>query len=157
MELVNEEMDEMSGAYQREIDSIENEIAGINQKLERLYNAIETGNVDLSDLGPRIRELRSRQEKLMARRAEIQVLSSDRQVQLANPEIVATYVDDMYTLLNESSIAERRAFVKSFIKDVRVKDDQIVLTYTIPLSPKGASQETMGVLSTIQDGGRYWI
>ena len=68
MVTIKEGLDEMSGVYQREIDSIETEIAGINQKLERFYDAIETGNVDLSDLGPRIRELRSRQEKLMARR-----------------------------------------------------------------------------------------
>lgn len=154
IELVNEEMDEASKSYQLEIENVENDIISINRRLERLYDAIETGNVNLSDLGPRIRELRSRQEKLMARKAEVLAFLSDRRVQLASPEIVAEYVEDLQNLLNESSLAERKAFIKSFVKDVSVKDDEVLVTYTIPLSSEGMPQEKMEVLPTVQYGGR---
>ena len=32
----------------------------------------------------------------------------------------------------------------------------MLLTYTMPLSPRGISGEKVGVLSTVQYGGRYW-
>ena len=81
----------------------------------------------------------------------------DRRVELASPEIVKSYVDDLRNLLNNSSLAERRAFIRSFVEEVKVTGDEVLLTYTMPLSPKGISEEKVGVLSTVQYGGRYWI
>lgn len=51
--------------------------------LERLYDAIETGKLDLDDVVIRIRELRSRQDQLQARRIEIESQMSDRKVELS--------------------------------------------------------------------------
>ena len=82
---------------------------------------------------------------------------SDRRVELASPEIVRSYVDDLRNLLNNSSLAERRAFIRSFVKEVKVTGDEVLLTYTMPLSPRRVSEEKVGVLSTVQYGGRYWI
>ena len=37
------------------------------------------------------------------------------------------------------------------------KIQEVLLTYTMPLSPIGISEEKeVGVLSTVQYGGRYW-
>ncbi|MFC1957028.1 hypothetical protein ACFLVY_01885, partial [Chloroflexota bacterium] len=109
----------------------------------------------LDDLALRIHELRNRQEKLQARRVQIESYLSDRRVELASPEIVRTYVDDLRNLLNNSSLAERRAFIRSFVKEVKVTGDKVLLTYTMPLSSR-VSEEKVGVLSTVQYGGRYW-
>ena len=70
-----------------------------------------------------------------------------RQAELASLETVTSYVDDLRTLLNESSLAERKSFIRSFVKEVRVTGNEVLLTYTIPLPPTGISQETTGVLS----------
>ncbi len=129
--------------------------AGVS-RLERLYDAIETGKINLDDLAPRIHDLRNRQEKLQARKVQIQSFLSDRRVELASPEIVESYVDDLRNLLNNSSLAKRRAFIRSFVKDVKVTGDQVSLTYTMPLPPTGVSEENVGVLSTVQYGGQYW-
>jgi hypothetical protein len=40
-------------------------------RLERLYDAVETGKIPLADLAPRIRDLRQRQEKLQAQKVQI--------------------------------------------------------------------------------------
>jgi len=71
---------------------------------------------------------------------------------LASPEIVRSYADDLHDLLNRSSLAERR---KSFIKEVKVTEKEVSLTYTIPLTTAGISEETVGVLSTVQNGGPW--
>ncbi len=81
---------------------------------------------------------------------------SDRCVELASPEIVKSYIDDLRNLLNQSSLPERRAFVRSFAREVRVTGDEVLLTYTMPITPTGVSEEKVGVLPTVHYGGRYW-
>jgi len=73
---------------------------------------------------------------------------SDRRVELAGPEMVKSYVDDLHNLLNRSSLTERKAFVRSFVKEVKVTG------YAMPFPSKGISEEKVGVLSTVQYGGR---
>jgi hypothetical protein len=80
---------------------------------------------------------------------------SDRRITLASPEIVRAYVEDLHNILGNSTLAERKTFIRSFIKEVKVTEDQVLLTYTIPLSTEGISEEKVGVLSTVQYGGRY--
>lgn len=112
MHLVNEEMDGASRSYRDELDATSNEIINISHRLEHLYDAMETGKIDLDDLAPRIHELRNHQEKLQARRVQIESFLSDRRVELASPEIVKSYVDDLRNLLNNSSLAERGALLR---------------------------------------------
>ncbi len=147
--LMNEEMDESTKEHQSEIEVIGNEIFDTNQRLERIYDAIETDNVDLRYLTPRIR-----QEKLMARKAEVQAHLSDRSVIIASPDVVARDVEDLHALLAESSLAERRTFIKGFVQEVRVKGEEVTLTYTIPMSHSGNKSEKVGVLPTVLYGGR---
>ncbi len=90
----------------------------------------------------------------MARRAEIDVLLSDRRVELASPKVVAEYVADLQAVLSGSALTERKTFIKSFVKKVRVKDEEVVLTYTMPIADNGTKSSDMAVLSSVQYGGR---
>ncbi len=46
-------------------------------------------------------------------------------------EAISGYVDDLRELLKEGLLAERSAFIRSFVKDVRVTGDEAVLSYSI--------------------------
>ena len=83
-------------------------------------------------------------------------LLSDKKVELADMKTVAGYVADLRNLLSESPLAERKSFTKSFIKEVKVIGAEVRLTYTVPMPPKGISQETVGVPPIVHYGGRYW-
>ncbi len=156
VKLVNEEMDSASKSYQSELSLILNEMGDVNSRLERMYDAIETGKVELEDLAPRIRQSRARQEQLQDRKIEIENMLSDRRVELADLKVVRHYVNDLRNLLSESPLTERRAFIRSFIKEVKVTGEEALLTYTMPLPPEGITNEKAGVLPTVQYGGRYW-
>lgn len=60
--IVNEEMDSLALEYRQRLDSFIDEIADVDRRLERLYDALKTGKIQLADLAPRIQQLRRRQE-----------------------------------------------------------------------------------------------
>ena len=154
VQMVNEEMGSVMKTYQDELDLISDSITDVNRRLERLYDAIETGKIDLHDLVPRIHELRTRQEQLHARRIEIENMMSDRVVELADLETISGYVDDLHGLLKEGSITERRAFIRSFIREVKVTGNEVVLNYTMPTLSDNLTIEKNAVLPTVQYSGR---
>ena len=152
--LVNEQMDTQAKEYRERLDTIAQEMASTSQRLDRLYDALETGKLTLEDLSPRIQELRQRQQKLQASKWEAEALLSDRRVQLADLATVTEYVADLRNLLTYSSLAEQRTFIRSFVKEVKVTGKEVLLTYTMPLPPQGITQERAGVLNIVHYGGR---
>lgn len=146
-------MDSAAGNYREELDVISDGINGINSRLERLYDALETGKVGLDDLVPRIQHLRHRQEQLQARKWELEALLSDRQAQLADLEVVTRCVADLRSLLEESTLTQRKSFIRSFVREVKVTGDEVLLTYTMPLPPEGICEETVGVLYSVHSSG----
>jgi site-specific DNA recombinase len=154
VKLVNEEMDSTMKLYHDELKSISEAAIDSNHRLERLYDAIETGKMNLDELAPRIRELQSRQEQLQARRIEIEAQMSDRRVELTDLETISRYVEDLHDLLQEGSLTERRAFIRSFVREVRVTGYEATLTYSMPLLPEKVAIEKEGVLPTVRYGGR---
>lgn len=156
VKLVNGEFDHAGKGLQDEVDVIADSLAGIEGRLGRLYEAIKTGGIDPSDLKPRIRERRGQQDRLLSRLAEVNHQLSERRIELTSPGVVSPYVEDMHALLAHSPLSERKAFIRSFVKEVKVTGQEVLLTYTMPLSPDGASEEGVGVLPTVRYGGRYW-
>jgi len=104
-------------------------------------------------LAPRIQQLRQRQEQLQSKRWELEALLSDRRVELADLETVTQCVDDLRSLLEENTLAERKSFIRSFVKEVKVTGDEVLLTYTMPLPPEGISQDRVRVLHSVRHGG----
>ncbi len=152
--LVNEQIDNGSREYQEELKLLSREEDNISFRLEKLYDAIETGKVNLDDLAPRIRELRSHQEKLLARRSEIEIAMSDKKVELADMKLVKDYVIDLRHTLDEGPLTDRKAFIRSFVKEITVSQQEIRLSYTLPLLPDGLEEESVGVLPIVRYGGR---
>lgn len=153
---VNEQIDSASGEYRDELKLISRKEEGVSARLNRLYDAVETGKISLDDLTPRIRELRRHQEQLLSRRIELEALMSDRKVELADFGMVKDYASDLRQTLDESPLSERRAFIRSFVEDIIVTKKEVQLSYTAPLLPKGLSEEKVEVLPTVRYGGRYW-
>ena len=81
---VNDSMKNETGTYRDELTVIINEIAIVLGRLDRLYDALETGKVDIEDLAPRIKELRFKHEQLQNRKYELECNLSDRKVEPAD-------------------------------------------------------------------------
>ena len=74
---------------------------------------------------------------------------------------IAAYAKDMRDFLNESELTERRAFIKSFVKEIVVMPGDALVRYTVPmpddsLIPGRVAEKVAlpgSVLSTMHDGG----
>jgi DNA invertase Pin-like site-specific DNA recombinase len=157
VELVNDEMDKGDGTNREELTMITGQISEINHRLENLYRAIEDGHIDFTDLKPRIHDLRNQQELLLSQKAQLEAMLSQRKIELASPAIVKNYVEDLRSVLSSSPLVERKSFVKSFIKEIKVTGKEVRLAYTLPLSPDSSNEEQLGVLPIVQYGGRFKI
>lgn len=65
-------------------------------------------------------------------------------------------VEDLRNLLEDSPITERKSFIKSFVREVRVTGSEVSLSYIPPLFAGMTSRETFLVPPIVHDGGRYW-
>ena len=150
-EVVNQEMDDNSTQYNEELNTILDQMAEVNHRLERLYDAVESGSIPTADLAPRIRELRIRHDKLNERKIQVEQQLSDRHIELASPEILGQFVNDLRKLLTVSEITEKKAFIRSFVQDIKVIGDEATLTYAMPLN--GLIEQKIGVLPIVHYGG----
>ena len=98
--------------------------------------------------------LRQHQEKLQTQRGQIENQLSDRRVELASPEVVSSYVKDLRRVLEESELTEKGAFIRSFIKKIKIMGQEAFLTYTMPINR--LLEEKIGVLPIAKYCGRYY-
>ncbi|MBA7701386.1 hypothetical protein ES703_110122 [subsurface metagenome] len=150
--LVNEEMDKASSEYHKRLKAVHTEADNVSHRLDRLYDALETGTLSLEALAPRIQTLRQRQEQLQTTRWELEQILSDRRVELADIYAMTQQVEDLRNQLCLSSITEKKSFIKSFIKGVKVTGKAVTIRYSIP--------PQCGIITTVPPivyyGGRYW-
>ena len=164
VKLVDEEMDGVAKEQRVKLETVEAELSDVRRRLERLYNLVETTDMDIEDFKPRIRDHRERQERLEATAEEARALLSQRRVVLDDVKTITAYAEDMNEFLNESELTERRAFIESFVKEIVVRPGNAVVRYTIPMPedsqiPGRVAEEVAlhgPVLSTVKYGGPGW-
>ena len=133
---------------------VKDEGGEVERRLGNLYNAIENGNIEFHLLKPRLQELREQHERLLARKSEVEILMSQRKIELASPEVIRKYVEDLRQFMDSSDLAEQRAFIKSFVKEINVMGDEARIKYTFPIPPNNLDEERLGVLPIVRYSGR---
>ena len=150
--LVAEEIDAMAGELSGRLEVIEAELGDVRKRLERLYEAIETSELTLEVLSPRIMSLRHREEQLEAARDDAETQLEQRRVELPNTEEIARYVADFRDFLQEGTIPERKALIRNFVEGIEVVGDEATLTYTVPMPNDGVTSESASVLDFVKSG-----
>jgi hypothetical protein len=159
--LVNEEMNkERRGARER-IAAVDAQLRTLNGRLDKLYVALETGHVNMADIGPRIKALR--QEIEAAEEQKRDILAQEAAPLRVNGAEVRRCVEDLRELLADGTIMERKSWLRTWVKRISVdKKRGGTIEYTLPLAQNARGLPTMGglnglVLSTVQNGCRTRI
>ena len=150
--LVAEEIDAMAGELSGRLEVIDAELGDVRKRLERLYEALETSELTLEVLSPRIFSLRHREEQLEAARDDAETQLEQRRVELPTTEEIKGYVADFREFLQEGTFPERKALIRNFVEGIEVVGDEATLTYTIPMPNDGVTRESASVLDFVQSG-----
>ena len=150
--LVAEEIDAMAGELSGRLEVIEAELGDVRKRLEKLYEAIETSELTLEVLSPRIFSLRHREEQLEAAREDAETQLEQRRVALPDAEEIVEYVADFRDFLKEGTIPERKALIRNFVEGIEVVGDEATLTYTVPMPSDGVTSESASVLDFVKSG-----
>ena len=148
--LVAEEIDAMAGELSGRLEVIEAELSDVRKRLEKLYEAIETSDLTLEVLSPRIMSLRHREEQLEAAREDAETQLEQRRVELPDTEEIARYVAEFQGFLKDGTIPERKALIRNFVEGIEVKGEEATLTYTVPMPSDGATSESASVLDFVK-------
>ena len=151
----------MAHEQRQRLETVKDELVGLKQWLDRLYRAIETTDLNVADISPRIKEHRERQERLEVAAAEARLTLSEHRTHLEDVETITAFAEDMSEFLKTSELTETRAFVHSFVKEIEVKPGKAAIVYSIPTpedSPIGRADATEVALnrrvrSTVRHGG----
>jgi site-specific DNA recombinase len=152
VKLTNEELAKTCEGETGRLDTIKSEIKDVDGRLARLYDALETGEYERGHLAPRIKALFDKKEELERVRLKVDDSLKYHTVEIASPEVVKTYAKSMRTLLEESSIMQKKTFLRSFVDRIEVDDEYAKVVYTMPMLPDNLTAETVGVLPFVHDG-----
>ena len=152
VKLVNEELDGSIKEYKERLEIMDKQLDLWQGRLERLYDFVETRAIEPARMARRITEVQDKTEELRKARAELLEGLETQRLKPLDPSIVLDYVKDLKSLLEESNIFQRRAFLRSFIDSIEVDEGHITLNYTVPLPADSSRQETVSVLGIVPSG-----
>ena len=132
VELVNEELDEVFQEQKERLEAMEEELLEVRRRMDRLWYAVETTDLEINDIIPRLREHQERQEKLEVAAEEARTALSNRPTRLEDAKIAA-YAREMSDFLMESELTETKAFIRSFVKEIAVAPGQATVRYAMPM------------------------
>lgn len=155
MELMNMVLDEMNASkkdLQTQLATIDKQLEAFRGKLGKLYNSLETGKLDVDDLAPRIKELKTQIDTLEQKRNEILEEIDTPQSLPFNAQSLKAYVQDLADLLSKGSIVEQKSFLRSFIERIVVNHPEAEVFYNIPIINNKGRTSKSEVLPMLQIG-----
>ncbi len=163
--LVDAELDGVAREQRRKLTGIETELAAVQRRLDRVWQVIETSDLELADATARIKAHRARQERLEQAADETRARLSAGRAVLDNVQTITAFTQDLRDSLHTSDRTESKAFIRSFVKEITVAPGEATIRYAIPLpadSPppdRGAAADALKspVLSTVHYGRAYGI
>jgi hypothetical protein len=152
VKMMNSELTRQCDGENERLEIINTQIAEAEDRLAKLYDALETGEFKGGELAPRIKGLFQKKEELQQARIEAEEVLKCHNVELASRAVVHEYVQDLRGLLEESSIISQKAFLRSFVERIEVDDTNAKVIYTMPVPPDDAPTDMVGVLPIVPDG-----
>ena len=164
VKLLDEEMDGAAREQRERLETIEQELEDVKKRLGRIWQLLETTDIEMADASERIKEHRDRQQQLEIAAQESRSMLAERRAVLDSADTIAAFAEEMSEFLKTSELTETRAFVKSFVKEVLVKPGKAALIYYLPMpddSPIGegdTAELALGgrVIASGRSGGPGW-
>ena len=137
VKMLDEEMDGVAREERERLETIEAELEEVRRKMDRLWHIVESSDMEVNDILPRLRVHQERQAQLEAAAEEARSVLAERRELLDSADVVASFAAEMSAFLKTSDVTETKAFIRSFVKRISVRPGRPVIRYTIPTPQDG--------------------
>lgn len=131
--LVNEEMALFDKNSANEIATLKSMLEDKKDRRRKLYNTIETGDLNYTDIAPRVKELNEEIDALTGKIVDLEQKGAQKQPIAVTDAEFRPYVLDLQEALMKGTILERKCFIRTFVKQIMIDYPNLELEYTIPL------------------------
>ncbi|AQY72674.1 hypothetical protein B1772_00975 [Dehalococcoides mccartyi] len=145
----NEAFDIADNKRKERVEVIDKEIEQWEGRLERLYDFVETKKIEPDRMAQRIADVQDKLNLMRQAKLELENGHDFNKAVYIDPQKVLSYVAELRHFLDERGLFERKAFLRSFIEQIRVGDSKVTLDYTLPFPPTNIKQETVSVLDIV--------
>ena len=137
VKLVNEELLLSNELYKEKIEAVEADLTEVQLRLSNLYDALETRKLSIDELAPRIKQLKARVDELNYTKVQLEVDMATQGITSVDLQTVKEYAEDLKNLLVEIEHSHVKSFLRSFVKRIKIQDDQVTIYYKLPLPSSG--------------------
>ena len=137
VKMLDEEMDGVAREERERLETIEAELEEVRRKMDRLWHIVESSDMEVNDILPRLRVHQERQAQLEESAEEARLVLAERRELLDSADVVARFAAEMSEFLKTSDVTETKAFIRSFVKRISVRPGRAVIRYTIPTPQDG--------------------
>jgi hypothetical protein len=124
-------------------------IAEADAKLRRWEEALERGLLSLEDAAERIKAVRQERADLLKTQSRLEQRARARtDIRPIPTPLMDSYIKEVQKRLREKAIFAKREFLTEIVKEIRVRDKQVTVTYRLPWTPQ--------VLPQIDRTGRFF-
>ena len=152
VKIVDQETGGVAREQRKRLKVIEEELEDVKRRLARIWQAIESTDIEMADAADRIKEHRERKEKLEVSAEEARAILSKRRVTLDKMERITDFAKEMSDYLKTSDLTQSRAFIRSFVKEVTVRPGKATILYTL-LTPEDSPIGGGDVAEVVLNGG----
>ncbi len=131
------------------VEVIDKEIEQWEVRLERLYDFVETRKIEPDRMAQRIADVQDKLNLMRQGKLDLENGHDSNRAAYIDPEKVTAHAAELRHFLDERGLFERKAFLRSFIEQIRVGDNKVTLDYTLPFAPSNVKQETVSVLDIV--------
>jgi len=114
------------------IETYTRQITDKNRRLNTIYEAIESGKLEIDNINHRLKQLKDDREELEKGKRALEYKMHNTEIQQIDFNTVKRYVKKLRPLLSKGTIAERRSFISSFVERINVNYPEIEIQFTIP-------------------------
>ena len=133
--MLDEEMDGVAREERDKLAILEDEQVEVRRKMDRLWRAVETSDMEVNDILPRLRVHQEAMEQLERAAQEAREALAERREVLDSVDVIARFVEEMGEFLRTSAVTESKSFIRSFVKRIGITPGRAVIHYTIPTPP----------------------
>ena len=133
--MLDEEMDGVAREERDKLAILEDEQVEMRRKMDRLWRVVETSDMEVNDILPRLRVHQEAMEQLERAAQEAREVLAERREMLDSVDVIARFVEEMGVFLRTSAVTESKSFIRSFVKRIGIMPGRAVIHYTIPTPP----------------------